>query len=53
MFRKLLQIFLPFWFKTEKPSVIENITFPAKYEKQPKYLSGKKKRGRPKKAANG
>lgn len=53
MLKNILQTFLPFWFKTEKPSVIETITFPAKYEKQPKYLSGQKKRGRPKKAANG
>ena len=53
MFKKLLQTFLPFWFNTEKPSVIETVTFPAKYEKTPNYLSGKKKRGRPKKAANG
>tara|TARA_B100001093_G_scaffold459281_1_gene472291 strand:+ start:374 stop:532 length:159 start_codon:yes stop_codon:yes gene_type:complete len=52
MINKLLRLFLPFLFK-EQASVLDEVTFPARYEKQPKYLSGKKKRGRPKKAANG
>jgi|TARA_R100001460_G_scaffold8720_5_gene21380 hypothetical protein len=46
MFKKLLQTFLPFWFGTKTPSLIETVTFPAKYD-------APKKRGRPKKAANG
>ena len=48
MINKLLRLFMPFWFK-EPASVIDQVTFPAKYEKEPEYLSGKRKRGRPRK----
>ena len=48
-------MFFPFFFKKDV-SVTADITYPAKYDKNPEYLSGKtigtdlpKKRGRPKK----
>ena len=56
MLKKLLQTFFPFLFKKDV-NVTANITYPAKYDKDPDYLSGKNKvvssakRGRPKKAS--
>lgn len=56
MLKKLLQTFFPFLFKKDV-NVTASITYPAKYDKNPDYLSGKNKvvgsakRGRPKKAS--